>query len=163
MIVEGERGYQRTLTDLTNLYVRSERTPQLIPLANLVRLEKVADSIKLNRYNRVRSIIIVANLAEGLVLGDALSFLEGIAAEHLPGKVILDYKGQCGVSCGADRSHRSTFSADCHDRHYDRGRIPAFTAFVRPGFGDPYGHWHGDSLRCDFRDPIYLVYCARRL
>ena len=94
VIVEGERADQRTSTDLSNLYVRSQRSGQLIPLANLVRLEEVADSIKLNRYNRVRTITIEANLADGLSLGKALSYLEGLVREHLPGKVIIDYKGQ---------------------------------------------------------------------
>jgi len=33
-------------------------------------------------------------LADNLTLGDALSFLEGLVRDHLPGKVIIDYKGQ---------------------------------------------------------------------
>jgi multidrug efflux pump len=94
VIVEGERDDQRTPNDLSNLYVRSQRSAQLIPLANLVRLEEVADSIKLNRYNRVRSITIEANLADGLTLGEALNRLDALVSEHLPGKVIVDYKGQ---------------------------------------------------------------------
>ena len=94
VIVEGERGDQRTPTDLDNLYVRSQRSGELIPLANMVRLEEVADSIQLNRYNRVRAITIEANLKDGLALGDALAYLDGLVAEHLPGKAIVDYKGQ---------------------------------------------------------------------
>ncbi len=94
VIVEGERSDQRTPNDLSNLYVRSARSGQLIPLSNLVRLEEVADSIKLNRYNRVRAITIEANLADGLSLGDALAYLDRLVRDHLPGKVIVDYKGQ---------------------------------------------------------------------
>jgi multidrug efflux pump len=94
VILEGERIEQRTPNDLSNLYVRSARSGQLIPLSNLVRLEEVADSIKLNRYNRVRAITIEANLADGLSLGDALAYLDGLVGDHLPGKVIVDYKGQ---------------------------------------------------------------------
>ncbi len=94
VILEGERDVQRTPTDLSNIYVRSQRTDTLIPLANLVYLEEVADSIRLNRYNRVRSITLEANLADGLSLGQALNYLEGLVREHLPGKVIIDYKGQ---------------------------------------------------------------------
>ena len=94
VILEGERDAQRTPTDLSNLYVRSQRSGQLIPLANLVHLEEVADSIKLNRYNRVRAITIEANLADNLPLGDALAYLEGLVRDNLPGKVIIDYKGQ---------------------------------------------------------------------
>lgn len=94
VILEGERVEQRSPTDLSNLYVRSIRSDRLIPLSNLVRLEEVADSIKLNRYNRVRAITIEANLKDGLALGDALAYLDGLVRESLPGKVIVDYKGQ---------------------------------------------------------------------
>jgi multidrug efflux pump len=94
VILEGERDAQRTPTDLENLYVRSERSGELIPLANLVRLEEFADSISLNRYNRVRAITIEANLGDELSLGEALAYLEGLVREHLPGNVIVDYKGQ---------------------------------------------------------------------
>jgi len=94
VIVEGERSAQRTPTNLENLYVRSTRTNELIPLSNLVRIEEFADSISLNRYNRVRAITLQANLAEGVSLGDALGYLEGLVDEHLPDKVIVDYKGQ---------------------------------------------------------------------
>jgi multidrug efflux pump len=94
VILEGERADQRTPTDLSNMYVRSQRSDSLIPLSNLVTLEEVADSIKLNRYNRVRSITIEANLSDELALGDALAYLDGLVAEHLPGQVIIDYKGQ---------------------------------------------------------------------
>ena len=94
VILEGERADQRTPSDLSNIYVRSQRSQQLIPLANLVTLEEVADSIKLNRYNRLRAITIQANLEDRLALGEALDYLDELVAEHLPGKVIVDYKGQ---------------------------------------------------------------------
>jgi multidrug efflux pump len=94
VILEGERDTQRTPTDLQNIYVRSSRSGDLIPLANLVSLEEFADSNTLNRYNRVRAITIEANLAEGLALGDALSFMEGLVDAHLPDNVIVDYKGE---------------------------------------------------------------------
>jgi multidrug efflux pump len=94
VIVEGERKVQRTPTDLENLYVRSARSDALIPLSNLVRIEEFADSISLNRYNRVRAITLQANLGEGLSLGEALAYLEGLVEQHLPDQVIVDYKGQ---------------------------------------------------------------------
>jgi len=94
VILEGERDAQRTPTDLQNIYVRSGRTGQLIPLSNLVRLEEMADSIRLNRYNRVRAITLEANLKDDLALSDALNYLDNLVADHLPGQVIVDYKGQ---------------------------------------------------------------------
>ncbi len=94
VVLEGEREDHQTPTDLSNIYVRSLRSDQLIPLSNLVSLEEVADSIKLNRYNRVRAITITANLEDDLALGDALAYLDGLVEEHLPPQVIVDYKGQ---------------------------------------------------------------------
>jgi multidrug efflux pump len=94
VILEGERSTQRTPTSMENIYVRSQRTQQLIPLSNLVRIEEFADSIALNRYNRVRAITLEANLADGVALGDALRALEQMVREHLPSEVIIDYKGQ---------------------------------------------------------------------
>ena len=74
--------------------MRSDRTQQLIPLSNLVTLEEFADSIALNRYNRVRSITLEANLADGVALGTALDSLEKLVRDNLPPEVIIDYKGQ---------------------------------------------------------------------
>jgi multidrug efflux pump len=94
VILEGERDAQRTPASLENVYVRSVRSGELIPLANLVKVTEVADSRSLNRYNRVRAITIEANLTDGLALGEALDYLEGLAREHLPEQVQVDYKGQ---------------------------------------------------------------------
>ncbi len=94
VILEGERDRQRTPGSLENIYVRSERSGRLIPLSNVVRVEETADSNILNRYNRVRSITLEANLAEGATLGSALDYLERTAREILPPQVVIDYKGQ---------------------------------------------------------------------
>jgi multidrug efflux pump len=93
VLLEGERDAQRSPTDIQNIYVRSERTGELIPLSNVVELVEFADSIKLNRYNRVRSITLEANLAEGYSLGEALEYMEGLVRDYLPGEAIIDYKG----------------------------------------------------------------------
>jgi len=62
VVFEGERSEQATPQDLANIYVRSTRTNQIIPLSNLVKVTPSADSRQLNRYNRVRAITINANL-----------------------------------------------------------------------------------------------------
>ena len=94
VILEGERDAQRTPASLDNLYVRSERSKALIPLANLVKVSELADSKSLNRFDRLRAITIEANLAEGLALGEALGYLEGLVHQHLPDQVQIGYKGQ---------------------------------------------------------------------
>ncbi|CAB0151763.1 Efflux pump membrane transporter BepG [Pseudidiomarina piscicola] len=94
VILEGERSDYRDPTAIDQIYVRSDSSGQLIPLSNLVTVEEQATSGQLNRYNRMRSITIEANLAEGYSLGDALAYLESVVAEKLPEDISIDYKGE---------------------------------------------------------------------
>lgn len=94
VILEGDRETQRTSSNLENIYVRSERSGQMIPLSNLVDISESADSNTLNRYNRIRSITLEAGLEDGYTLGQALKYLEGLVRENLPPSAVIDYKGQ---------------------------------------------------------------------
>jgi len=94
VLVEGEEKMYRSPSDLANIQVRSERTGRLIPLSNLVRIEEFADSASLNRYNRIRSITIEANLTEGYSLGEALTYLNDMVRTELPPGVSIGYKGE---------------------------------------------------------------------
>lgn len=92
VLVEGKWDDKRSPGDLQNIFVRSERSDQLIPLSNLVTLREFADSGSLNRFNRIRAITIEANLAPGYPLGEALDYLDQIAKETLPAEAVIDYK-----------------------------------------------------------------------
>ncbi len=81
-------------TDLTNVYVRSERSGLLIPLSNVITLTETADTGSLNRYNRLRAITISANVAGDYTLGEALDYLEDTARRILPAEAQIDYKGE---------------------------------------------------------------------
>lgn len=94
VIIESNYDRKRTPSDLGNIYVRSERTGELVSLSNLVSVEEIADSGALNRYNRIRAITIEANLAEGYRLGDALAFFDEAAERVLPDEAIISYKGE---------------------------------------------------------------------
>jgi multidrug efflux pump len=94
VILEGLRSEQSTPNDVQNIYVRSSRSGELVPLANVVTIVPFADSPTLNRYNRVRAITIDANLAPGVNLGDALDGMERVARDVLPEEAQLDFKGQ---------------------------------------------------------------------
>ncbi|MBI1359406.1 MAG: MMPL family transporter [Alphaproteobacteria bacterium] len=94
VIFEGDRSEQATPNDIQNIYVRSSRTQQLIPLSNLVKIESQADSRRLNRYNRVRAITISATLDPGVSIGTALDKMEATARRVLPAEAVIDYKGQ---------------------------------------------------------------------
>lgn len=94
VILESEKDLKRSPLDIRNIYVRSERTQQLIPLSNLVTLTEFADAKQLNRYNRLRAITIEAGLAEGYSLGEALEYLENLVRAELPPGVTVGYKGE---------------------------------------------------------------------
>ena len=94
VIMEGERNQQRNFSDVENIYVRSQRSGELVPLSNFITIREYGAADNLSRYNRVRSITLEANLAEGYALGDALQHLEALVDEHLPDHAITDYKGQ---------------------------------------------------------------------
>ncbi|MDP3457766.1 MAG: efflux RND transporter permease subunit [Hyphomonas sp.] len=94
VILEGLRSEQSTPNDVQNIYVRSTRSGELIPLASVITILPFADSPTLNRYNRVRAITIDANLAPGVNLGDALDGMERVARDVLPEEAQIDFKGQ---------------------------------------------------------------------
>lgn len=94
VILEGLRSEQNTPNDVQNIYVRSVRSGELIPLSNLVNIMPIADSPSLNRYNRVRAITIEAGLAEGASLGTVLDSMQATAREVLPQEAVIDFKGQ---------------------------------------------------------------------
>jgi multidrug efflux pump len=94
VIVQARDEQRASPSDLRNIYVRSETSRELIPLANVTRIENIADAGSLNRYNRLRAVTIQANLAPGYSLGEALAFLENIAQTELPATAQIDYKGE---------------------------------------------------------------------
>ncbi|MFN3314607.1 MAG: efflux RND transporter permease subunit, partial [Hyphomonas sp.] len=94
VIVEGLRSEQNSPTDVQNIYVRSTRSGELIPLASVITLQPFADSPTLSRYNRVRAITISASLEPGVNLGDALNGMERIARDVLPSEASIDFRGQ---------------------------------------------------------------------
>jgi multidrug efflux pump len=94
VILQGREQDRATPTDLSNLYVRSETSGKLIPLANLVTLEETAGPRELNRFERLRSITISGDLEGGYPLGKALDELEAIARDVLPPSARLSWDGE---------------------------------------------------------------------
>lgn len=94
VILQAEKEQRASPDDLTNIYVRSDTTGALIPLANVITVENTAGPTSLRRYNRIRSITISAGLAPGADLDSALSFLENVVATELPEYAQIDYKGE---------------------------------------------------------------------
>jgi multidrug efflux pump len=94
VIMEGQQSDFRSPSSIDNIYVRSGRSGELIPLDNLVSFEEQATSSRLNRYNRMRAITISANLADGYTVGEAITFLQQVMEEQLPERASFDLKGE---------------------------------------------------------------------
>ena len=94
VVLQAKPEQRATYSDLTNIFVRSERSGELVPLSNLVKLEDIAGPSTLNRYNRLRSVTISASLAPGYSLGEALDYLEALVRSELPATAQLDYMGE---------------------------------------------------------------------
>lgn len=94
VILQAEKLDRVTSNDIDNIYVRSGRTGQLVPLSNLITTDTTADAGTLNRYNRIRAVTISAGLTPGATMGDALAFLEQVVRDELPEVVSVDYKGE---------------------------------------------------------------------
>jgi multidrug efflux pump len=93
VIVQAKGSQRATAGDLSNIYARSDRTGELIPLSNLVSTREVAEPGVLRRFNRLPAATLSASIAEGAVLGDALDALERLARDALPSSAHFDYKG----------------------------------------------------------------------
>jgi multidrug efflux pump len=94
VMVQAQQSDRAAPSDLRNLYVRSQRSGELVPLANLVTLSEIAEPGSLNRFNRLRAITVSAGLAPGYRLGDAIEWVEQVIAEELPDYAQIDYKGE---------------------------------------------------------------------
>jgi multidrug efflux pump len=87
---------RQTVTDLTNIRVRSSRGGELIPLSNLVKVEESAGAVELARFNRLRAIKISADLAPGYTMGEAVEWFQQTVAKELPSGATLMWDGESG-------------------------------------------------------------------
>jgi multidrug efflux pump len=82
-----------TPNDLSAIYVRGTNG-QLVQLSNLVQIKETVAPKELNHFNRLRSATISANLAPGVALGDALTFMDQAAKDVLPAGTQTALDGQ---------------------------------------------------------------------
>jgi multidrug efflux pump len=94
VVLQAKPEQRATYSDLSNIFVRADRTGELVPLSNLTKLEDMAGPSQLQRHNRMRAVTISANLAPGYTLGEALTYLENIIRTELPSTAQIDYRGE---------------------------------------------------------------------
>jgi multidrug efflux pump len=87
---------RQTVTDLTNIQVRSDRTGELIPLSSVVKIEESSGAMRLSRFNRLRAVEIQAGLSDGYTMGEAVKWFQDTAAKELPPEATLMWDGESG-------------------------------------------------------------------
>ena len=93
--LQAERGERSDIADLTNKFVRSDRTGELVPLSTLVTVTTAGDSAERRRMNRQAAITISASIAGDYAIGDALEELERVSREQIGDQPIsVDFTGQ---------------------------------------------------------------------
>lgn len=94
VILEGRNSDFNSPDDLQQIYVRSHRSGQLVPLASVVRVVDQVGAPELPRYNRRRALTLSADIAPGYAMDAALEAVRTMVQEELPATATLDYKGE---------------------------------------------------------------------
>ena len=94
VILEGMETDFRSPDQLQQIYVRSERSGELVPLASVVQVAEQGVSPSLPRYNRRRALTLSADIAPGHAMDAAIEAVRTMVREELPSTASIDYKGQ---------------------------------------------------------------------
>jgi multidrug efflux pump len=93
VIVQVAEVERRNPEDIRDIYVRG-RDGSMISLENLVDVRETISPRELNHFGQRRAVTITANLAPGYTLGEALTFMDGVANQVLKPGYAADYNGQ---------------------------------------------------------------------
>jgi multidrug efflux pump len=81
----------RDIPDALNILNVQTQSGEMVPLSNLVNLKEEIIPESINHFQQLRSATIKANLAPGVSLGTALSYLSNLAKKTLPQNIHIDY------------------------------------------------------------------------
>ncbi len=96
VILQGRLEDRHSPSDVTNIYVRSDRTQQLVPLASVATIEESAGPDSLNRFDRLRSISIMGTPLPGYRTGELVKDVDKIIKEKLPPSARVTWRGDAG-------------------------------------------------------------------
>ena len=93
VVLQARDTQRASVGDLDNLYVRSDKNNDLIPLSALVHIDERAGPTELRRTDRMRAIELAGSLAPGYTLGEAVAYMEQVIHEEAPNAQII-YNGE---------------------------------------------------------------------
>jgi multidrug efflux pump len=92
--LQAERAERSEIVDLTDKYVRSERSGELIPLSSVVSYKTMGDSAERRRVNRLAAVTVSATLDKGYTIGEGLDWLEKTVLKETGGAAVkIDFTG----------------------------------------------------------------------
>jgi multidrug efflux pump len=93
VMLQARNEQRASVGDLDNLYVRSDKNGELLPLSALVKIDERAGPTELRRTDRMRAIELAGSLSPGYALGDAVAYMEKVIHEEAPEAQII-YNGE---------------------------------------------------------------------
>ena len=93
VMLQARNEQRASIGDLDNLYVRSDKNGELLPLSALVKIDERAGPTELRRTDRMRAIELAGSLAPGYTLGEAVAYMERVIHEEAPSAQII-YNGE---------------------------------------------------------------------
>jgi multidrug efflux pump len=96
VLLQAQDDDRRVPNDVSNIYVRSATTKELIPLSSVVTLEETSYAESLNRLDRRRTFNLNLFPKSDALLGDIVAEVERIAHERLPATAGLTWRGEAG-------------------------------------------------------------------
>ena len=79
--------------DIRDIYARG-RDGSMVSLSSLVGVSETIAPRELNHFAQRRAVTITANLSPGYTMGEALSYMDGVANQVLKAGYAVDYNGQ---------------------------------------------------------------------
>jgi hydrophobic/amphiphilic exporter-1 (mainly G- bacteria), HAE1 family len=92
VLLELDPRFQRDINALRSLYVQSS-TGRMVPIHAVAEVSMGVGPVSVNHYGQLPAVVVSFNLAPGVSIGDAVSRLEGLAAETLPAGVSAKMAG----------------------------------------------------------------------
>jgi hydrophobic/amphiphilic exporter-1 (mainly G- bacteria), HAE1 family len=97
VIIEIEKRYQTSPTDLSKIYLRSQ-TGQSVPLGAVAKIESGVGPVSVNHQGQLPSVTIAFNLSPGTSLGTAVDGISAIERDvNLPITVSTSYQGNAQI------------------------------------------------------------------
>ncbi len=93
VIVQVADSDRQSPDDIRDIYARGA-DGSMISLDNLLDIQETVAPRELNHFGQRRAVTITANLAPGYTMGEALGYMDGVAAKLLKPGYAVDYNGQ---------------------------------------------------------------------